>query len=139
MELSVPLLAFLRQGELHVEAADQVFEGPRFHLQDKCPERLREQVQLRLFPTFGFFEVFSLACLCGKRTGSEACECFEDPTRVVTVGNALENVAEVFIAGSPRRWQLIRPHHRPAIPQALAWWRGDRGWAWHRWDSRDNG
>ena len=56
VELSVPLLPFLGQGEFHVVSADDVFKGPGLHFHDEGAERFREQIQVRLFPSFGFFE-----------------------------------------------------------------------------------
>ena len=74
MKLPVPLLPLLGQGEFHVISANQVFKGPGLHLRDEGGECFRERIQVRLFPSFGFFDVFGLAGLCGKRTGRKACE-----------------------------------------------------------------
>ena len=97
MELSIPLLAFLGQGEFHVASADEVFKGTCFHFGDECAECFRKQIQIRLFPSFGFFQVFHLPRLHGERTGREARKCVKDVPGVMTLGNAFKDFAEVAL------------------------------------------
>src|SRR6266566_8079829 len=95
MELSVPLLSLLRQGEFHIVSAYYVFKRMALHFGNKSAERFSKQNQILLFPALRFLEVFGFASLCGERTSRELYESIEYALGIVTVGNALKDFAKV--------------------------------------------
>ncbi len=95
VKLSVPFLPLLRYGEFHIVSADDVFKRLGLHFEHEGGECFREQLQFLLLPSFGFFEIFRFAGLRGKRTGRETGECVEDAPDVMTMGDALKDLAEV--------------------------------------------
>ena len=105
MELAVPLLAFPRQGGLHVVAAEDVLERMLIHFPDQCAERLREQVQFLPLPAFSLLDVFRFAGERRKRTRCATDEGIEHAARVVATGDLFEDFAEVG--------GRLRAHARP--------------------------
>ncbi len=65
------------------------------HFVDQRAECFRKQNQVGRFPSFDFFEIFRLARLRGERAGGETGEGVKDLTRVVTMGQAFQEFAEV--------------------------------------------